>query len=334
MTPLLDVKDLRVTFKTGKKVFQAVRGISFELYQGETIAIVGESGCGKSLTAQSILKLIIDNNVETSGSIRFHDQELIHKTDREMQEIRGKHISMIFQDSMTSLNPTMKIGQQIIEGLLRHKPLSKKEARQQAIELLSSVGITLPETRIDQYPFEFSGGMRQRVMIAIALACDPELLIADEPTTALDVTIQAQILHLLKEIKQKKNTSILLITHDLGIVANLCDRVIVMYAGQIMETGTVEQIFRHPQHPYTQALLKAIPKLGGDKSIPLTPIIGMPPDLSNPISGCPFHPRCDYAMKVCATHTPPLFVINESPKNEIQRSACWLHHNFAKEGML
>jgi oligopeptide transport system ATP-binding protein len=325
MTPLLELNDLRVTFRRGDKLNQVVRGVSFQIQKGEAVALVGESGSGKSMTAQSILKLIRDQGVEISGSICFKGEELMDKSDRQMQQIRGRNISMIFQDPMTSLNPLMKIGNQIIEGLQRHHSLSRKEARQQAIEMLRLVGIPLPEMRIDQYPFEFSGGMRQRVMIAIAVACGPELLIADEPTTALDVTIQAQILNLLKEIRQKNNTSILLITHDLGIVAGLCDRVMVLYAGKIVETGTVQQLFRHPQHPYTQALLKAIPKLGGDKSIPLTPIMGAPPDLSRPLSGCSFHPRCQYAMQVCQSHCPPLFSLPDG-----QQAACWLHHPFAK----
>ena len=326
MAKLLEVQDLYVNLHGNNQVVHAVRGVSFHIDKGETVGLVGESGCGKSITAQTILRLIPSPPSKIiRGTILFNDIDLVHRSDREMEKIRGNHISMIFQDPMTSLNPTMKIGNQIMEGLIRHQHLTKKEARSRTLEMLSLVGISHPEQRIDQYPFEFSGGMRQRVMIAMALVCRPELLIADEPTTALDVTIQAQILALLKKVKQEQGSSILLITHDLGIVAGMCDRVLVMYAGQIVESGTVDQIFYHPQHPYTQALLKAIPKIGTDRRTPLMPIIGSPPDLAHPPTGCPFHPRCNFAMKVCETHRPPYF---ESEKNH--KAACWLHHEFAK----
>lgn len=326
MTPLLEITNLNVSFHLQGKTIYAVRGVSFFVNKGETVALVGESGCGKSVTAQSILKLI--PSASCSGSILFNKNDLIVASEKKMEEIRGRDIGMVFQDPMSSLNPTMKIGAQMIEGLIRHRKICKKEALNRAVEMLSLVGINQPETRINQYPFEFSGGMRQRVVIAMALICEPQLLIADEPTTALDVTVQAQILKLLKELKQTQNTSLLVITHDLGIVAGICDRVVVMYAGKIAEVGTVDQIFYQPQHPYTQALLKAIPKLGKDKKTPLLPIMGSPPDLAHPPMGCPFHPRCAHVMKVCENYQPPLFTPYPN-----QKASCWLHHPFANGGV-
>ncbi len=324
---LLKVKDLRVSFDTHAGTIQAVRGVSFQIRPGEVVGLVGESGCGKSVTAHSILRLInsppghIDN-----GEIWFDDQNLLKKSEREMRDIRGNKIGIIFQDPMTSLNPTMRVGKQLVEGILRHKAVSRGEAKRLAIEMLETVGIPHAAQRFDQYPHEFSGGMRQRVMIAIALACDPSLLIADEPTTALDVTIQAQILELMKLLKDERGMSILLITHDLGVVAGLCDRIIVMYAGEVMETGTVEQIFYDPQHPYTKALLEAIPRLGSSHGQKLVPIYGAPPSLLHPPRGCPFTDRCRWAMDVCRRHRPDL-----EDYGEDHHGACWLHHPHAAE---
>jgi oligopeptide transport system ATP-binding protein len=247
-------------------------------------------------------------------------------TEKEMQKVRGNKIGMIFQDPMTSLNPTMTIGKQIIEGLIKHEHLSNRMAKARVIDLLKMVGIPNPETRINQYPHQFSGGMRQRVMIAIALSCSPALLIADEPTTALDVTIQAQILRLMKDLQQRTKTSIILITHDLGIVADLCDRVFVMYAGQIVETGTKREILRNPQHPYTKGLLKSLPRLDQNKGEPLVPIFGTPPDLINPPQGCGFCSRCDEAMRICETEIP-----DPTPISGTQMVRCWLQHPYAKQ---
>ena len=318
MKPLLKVENLKVCFHTYLGKVEAVRDISFEVMPGETIAIVGESGCGKSVTAQAILRLIPTPPGEIEeGKIYFQERELLHAPKRLMKQIRGKEIGMIFQDPMTSLNPTMRIGKQIMEGLRLHQHLSKHEARQRALELLHLVEISNPEKRIDQYPHEFSGGMRQRVMIAIALACNPKLLIADEPTTALDVTIQAQILELMKTVQKKMGTSIILITHDLGIVASVCDRVLVMYAGQIVETGTVHSIYKNPLHPYTKGLLQSIPRLDMDKSNTLTPIFGSPPNLLNPPPGCAFCDRCNKAMRICQQKEPPLQQLST------QTVTCW-----------
>ncbi|MFJ7748312.1 ABC transporter ATP-binding protein [Peribacillus sp. NPDC097295] len=326
MGNLLEVNDLHITFHTYAGKVQAVRGVDFQVKKGEAIGIVGESGCGKSVTAKSIMKLLETPPAQYgNGSIIFNGKDLVKASEKDMQSIRGNDISMIFQDPMTSLNPTTKIGTQIMESILKHKDISRKEAYERALETLKLVGIPQPEKRLQQYPHEFSGGMRQRAMIAIALACDPQLLIADEPTTALDVTIQAQILELMKDIQKRMNTSIILITHDLGVVAETCDRVIVMYAGTVVETGTVEAIFANPQHPYTKGLLKTVPRLDMEKTDPLVPIIGSPPDLLDPPKGCPFYPRCEYAMKVCKDHDPELEEVEVG-----QTAACWLHHPMAK----
>ncbi len=320
MENLLSVRNLSVSFHTYLGQVQAVRDLSFSIGYGETVAIVGESGCGKSVTAQAIMGLIPSppGRIE-EGSIQFEGSELLTKSRGEMERIRGKEMGMIFQDPMTSLNPTMRIGKQIAEGMIKHKGLSKAEARREAIELLKLVGISDPEKRVDQYPHQFSGGMRQRAIIAIALACGPKLLIADEPTTALDVTIQAQIIELMKEIQQKTGTSIILITHDLGIVAGMCDRVLVMYGGEIMERGSVDEIYKKPCHPYTQGLLRSVPRLDMDKGKELVPIYGTPPNLLNPPKGCPFCARCDRAMRICQSSKPPREQIKE--KHEV---ACWL----------
>lgn len=321
---LLEVKDLKTSFYTHVGEVQAVRGVSFTLNKGEAIGIVGESGSGKSVTSMSIMKLLQFPGVIKEGQIKFKGEDLANKSDREMMSIRGNEIAMIFQDPMTSLNPVYTVGNQIIEAIVRHQKISKAEARKKAIEMLKLVGIPSPEKRIDNYPHEFSGGMRQRAMIAIALSCQPDLLIADEPTTALDVTIQAQILELMKELKEKIKTSIILITHDLGVVADVCSRIIVMYGGLIMEEGTAEEIFYDPKHPYTMGLLKSIPRMDLEEKKRLIPIEGTPPDLLNPPKGCPFAARCPYAMKVCVEKRPPYFYANEG-----HRSMCWLGHKDA-----
>lgn len=320
MKPLLQVNNLQISFKTYTSLVHAVRDVSFHIHSGEIVGLVGESGCGKSVTAQAMMRLTPSPPVtQIEGEIWFEEEELLSKREYEMGEVRGKKIGMVFQDPLTSLDPTMAIGKQIIEGIRQHEHISNAKAMEKAIELLRLVGISEPEKRVHQYPFEFSGGMRQRVVIAMAIACGPQLLIADEPTTALDVTIQAQILALLKNLQCTRNMSILLITHDLGIVAGMCDRVIVMYAGKIAEIGTVDQIFYQPQHPYTKALLKAVPRLDKGNDQPLDVIVGRPPDLSHPPLGCAFHPRCPSAMPVCCSYEPAL---EERSKDHF--SACWL----------
>lgn len=326
MTKLLEIQNLHISFKTYGGRVQAVRGVNFYINKGEILGIVGESGSGKSVTVHSIMKLLPNNaTISKDSRIMYKGENLVEKSEREMQKIRGNEISMIFQDPMTSLNPTMKVGKQIAEVLLKHQKISQSEVKRRTIEMLELVGIPQPEKRAEQYPHEFSGGMRQRVMIAIALACRPELLIADEPTTALDVTIQMQILSLMKELQRKMDTSIILITHDLGVVAETCDRIVVMYAGQIVETGTVEDIFYRPNHPYTKALLNSIPRLDMKADEPLQPIVGSPPDLFSPPPGCPFFDRCKYAMAICQFHNPEM----EAVEHE-HYSACWLNHPMAK----
>ncbi|AJS58774.1 ABC transporter ATP-binding protein [Paenibacillus sp. IHBB 10380] len=313
MKHLLEVKNLAVSFKTHGGVVQAIRGVSFHVDKGETLAIVGESGSGKSVTSQSVMKLIpTPPGIYNSGQIIFDGQELISKTEKQMQKIRGKEIGLISQDPMTSLNPTMKVGHQITEVLFKHEKMSKDKAHKRAVELLTLVGIPRPEERYNQYPHEFSGGMRQRVVIAMALAANPKLLIADEPTTALDVTIQAQILELMKDLQQKIKTSIIFITHDLGVVAKMADRVAVMYAGQIVETGTVEEIFYDPRHPYTWGLLASMPSLDSNSGEMLTAIPGTPPDLIKPPKGDAFALRSAYAMKIDSEREAPLFKVSDT----------------------
>ncbi len=325
MGDLLKVQDLHVSFQTYAGEVKAVQGVNFIVREGETVGIVGESGCGKSVTAKSIMKLLPTPQAKYKrGAILFHNQNILKTKEKEMQSIRGKQMSMIFQDPMTALNPTSKIGKQIMEAIMKHENVSLKEARKRAVDLLELVGIPQPKKRVDQYPHEYSGGMRQRAMIAMALACNPKLLIADEPTTALDVTIQAQMLELMKSLQVKTGTAIILITHDLGVVAEMCDRVIVMYAGQVVESGPVRKLFSEPQHPYTRGLLKSIPRLDTNRKTPLSPIIGSPPDLYDPPQGCSFYPRCHYAMRICKTHDPSLQDLGTG-----QRSACWLHHPMA-----
>lgn len=318
MSTLLEVNNLNTSFYTKYGEVQAVGGVSFKLDKGEVIGLVGESGCGKSVTMMSIMRLLDENGKIKDGEVMFEGKNLEKLTEKEMSKIRGNDISMIFQDPMTSLNPLVTIGKQIMEPLQIHKKLSKEEAVNRAIELLKLVGIPSPEKRINQYPYEFSGGMRQRVMIAMALACDPKLLIADEPTTALDVTIQAQILELMKDIRNKLNTSVILITHDLGVVADICDRVNVMYGGIIVESATIREIFYNPRHPYTWGLLESIPS-ASDVKKKLVPIDGQPPDLLKPPEGCPFYARCKYAMNICKNKRPEFYDISESHK-----VACWL----------
>lgn len=326
MGKLLDVKNLAVSFQTFFGEVEAVRDVSFHISRGETVAIVGESGCGKSVTANSLMQLLnMPPAYYKTGEILFKGEDIVKKTEKEMQDIRGNKISMIFQDPMTSLNPTMKVGNQIVEGIVKHQGLSKDEAIKKAIEMLELVSVPQPEKRIDQYPHEFSGGMRQRVMIAIAMVSNPELLIADEPTTALDVTVQAQILDLMKDIQKKLETAIILITHDLGVVADVSDRVIVMYAGKFMEEGNVMEIFNNPMHPYTIKLLGSVPKLNMDRSEELHSIEGSPPDLYKPPTGCPFFDRCDEAMYVCKDNMP-----ERDYHSDTHYSCCWLNHPMAK----
>lgn len=322
---LLDIKNLQVSFDTYAGEVKAVRGVSFHVNKGETLAIVGESGCGKSVTAQTIMHLIpMPPGRIKQGSIMFEGKDLAKFTERQMQSMRGQEISMIFQDPMTSLNPTMKVGKQIMEGLIKHQKMSKNEAKNRAVEMLRLVGMPNPEKRVDQYPHEFSGGMRQRAMIAIALACNPKLLIADEPTTALDVTIQAQIIELMMELQKKLDTAIIMITHDLGVVAKISDRVAVMYAGKIVESGTSDEIFHNPQHPYTWGLLKSVPRLDIGEKERLIPIDGTPPDLFAPPKGCSFADRCDYAMPICKQQNPDRYDLSKT-----HYVSCWLKHEMA-----
>ncbi len=322
MEKLLEVKDLHVSFKTHGGEVKSVRGVSFDLYKGETLAIVGESGSGKSVTVKTIMRLIPDPPGRiANGEILFGGRDLAQLKEKEMQQVRGKDISMIFQDPMTSLNPTMKIGKQIMEGLMKHQHLSRAEARNRALDLMKLVGIAKAEERMQQYPHQFSGGMRQRIVVAIALACNPKVLIADEPTTALDVTIQAQILEMMKDLQEKIETSIIFITHDLGVVANVADRVAVMYGGQIVEIGTVDEIFYDPRHPYTWGLLTSMPSLDTDEQTELTAIPGTPPDLMNPPKGCPFAPRNPYAMAIDHELEPPYFQLSET-----HYAKTWLLH--------
>ncbi|WP_459129581.1 ABC transporter ATP-binding protein [Guggenheimella bovis] len=319
---LLVVDDLYTSFFTHVGEVKALRGVNFYLDKGEAIGIVGESGSGKSVTSLSILRLLPKPGEIVGGNVWFNGQNLKEKSRKEMEDLRGNEISMIFQDPMTSLNPVYTIGNQIIEAIRKHQKISKADARKKAIEMLRLVGIPSPEKRIDQYPHEFSGGMRQRAMIAMSLSTEPQLLIADEPTTALDVTIQAQILELMKDLKSKLSTSIILITHDLGVVVDVCTRIVVMYGGLVMEEGTKEEIFYNTKHPYTLGLLRSIPKVTTKANKQrLIPIEGTPPDLLIPPKGCPFAARCDYAMKICAEQLPPMHSVSPS-----HRSMCWLMH--------
>lgn len=319
---ILDIQDLRVSFDTYAGEVQAVRGVSFHVDQGEVLAIVGESGCGKSVTAQTIMKLNPMPPARiVSGSIRLGEHDIVAAGEKEMQAIRGKEVSMIFQDPMTCMNPTTQVGKQIVEAIKLHQKLSPKEAKAEAIRCLKQVRIPNPEERAKQYPHQFSGGMRQRAMIAMALSCNPKLLIADEPTTALDVTIQAQIMELLADIKNEIHTAIILITHDLGVVAGSADRVAVMYAGKIVETGSTRDIFYYSAHPYTQALIGSLPSVDVTKQQRLVSIPGTPPDLLAPPKGCGFAARCKYCMRVCQEEYPPEFTVGEG-----HTANCWLLH--------
>jgi peptide/nickel transport system ATP-binding protein len=321
-TPFLSIRDLRVHFSTEDGIVKAVDGLSFDLEKGKTLGIVGESGSGKSVTNMAVLGLHDPRNTTMDGEILLDGKELITATERELEQLRGNKMSMIFQDALASLSPYHTIGAQIAETYRKHTGASKKEARARAIEMLRRVGIPQPYMRVDDYPHQFSGGMRQRAMIAMALVCDPELLIADEPTTALDVTVQAQIMDLLKDLQQEFGTAIIFITHDLGVIADIADDVLVMYGGRCVEKGTKKEVLRTPEHPYTLGLLGSMPSLDGPVDVPLSPIPGSPPSLLNPPSGCRFHPRCAFTEQVsgglCSTERPALKVL------EGRGSACHL----------
>ena len=336
---VLSVRDLDITFKTTAGPVHAIRGVNIDLYKGETVALVGESGSGKSVTMKAAMGILAKNATVNSGSIRFsyhhadgspETVDLLQKDKKWIRRhINGKRIAMVFQDPMTSLDPTMTIGKQIMEGMLWHFKMPKAEAYKKALELLEEVGITDAEKRMKNYPHQLSGGMRQRVMIAIALACEPKLLIADEPTTALDVTIQAQILELMQDLRKKLGMSIIMITHDLGVVASMCEKIAVMYAGHIVEYGTTDEIFYNPQHEYTKGLINSIPKLNATEKERLVPIEGTPVDLLNPPAGCPFAPRCKSCMKVCLREMPPRTELSDT-----HYTYCWLRQKeeFEKGG--
>ena len=316
---LLKVRDLRTSFFTDAGEVRAVNGVSFNLERGKVLGIVGESGSGKSVTAYSIMQILAATGKIVGGSIKLDGQELVGAGEKVMKDVRGNRISIIFQDPMTSLNPTYTIGHQLMEAILLHTKRNKQQAYERAVEMLRLVNVNEPEKRMKQYPYEFSGGMRQRVMIAMALACEPDILIADEPTTALDVTIQAQILELMKSLQAELGMAIIMITHDLGVVAQLCDEVIVMYAGSICEQGTADEIFYNPRHEYTKGLLRSIPT-AHTAGTRLKPITGTPIDLLNMPAGCPFAPRCDAAMKVCIRQRPERMVINDQ-----HFASCWMN---------
>ena len=322
---LLEVKDLHTSFYTPAGEVKAVNGVSFNLERGKVLGIVGESGSGKSVTAYSIMQILEKTGKIVSGSVKFDGQELVGIGEEGMKKIRGNKISIIFQDPMTSLNPTYTIGHQLMEAIMLHTPRNKQQAWDRAVEMLRLVNVNEPEKRMKQYPFEFSGGMRQRVMIAMALACEPDILIADEPTTALDVTIQAQILELMQQLQRELGMAIIMITHDLGVVAQMCDEVVVMYAGSICEQGTADEIFYNPKHEYTKGLLRSIPTLKSDGQR-LQPITGTPIDLLNMPAGCPFAPRCDAAMKICLRQRCERMQINDQ-----HQAACWVNVKQAME---
>ena len=317
-TPLLDVRDLHVSFPTRDGVVEAVRGVSFQVARGQTLAVVGESGSGKSVATQTILRLT--QGARVSGQALFDGRDLLSMSTQALREIRGPGIGMIFQNPLSSLHPFLPVGWQIEEMIRAHRPVSRKDARARAVELLGMVGIPRPDKRVDDYPHQFSGGMQQRAMIAMAIALGPRLLIADEPTTALDVTVQAQILVLLERLQQDLGTAIILITHDLGVVAGFADEVLVMYAGRVKERAERRPLYHRPHHPYTEGLLKSLPRADAPGAR-LTPIAGQPPSMIDPPPACPFHPRCPYVMDICVRDTPPLAVVQSDPKH---RSACWL----------
>ncbi len=315
---LLEVKDLRTSFFTDAGEVKAVNGVSFNLERGKVLGIVGESGSGKSVTAYSVMQILAGTGKIVGGSIKLDGEELVGADEKVMKTVRGNKVSIIFQDPMTSLNPTYTIGSQLMEAILLHTDRDKKQAKERAVEMLKLVNVNEPEKRMKQYPFELSGGMRQRVMIAMALACEPDILIADEPTTALDVTIQAQILELMQDLQKELGMAIIMITHDLGVVAQMCDEIVVMYAGSICEQGTADEIFYNPQHEYTKGLIRSLPSANtaGKK---LQPISGTPIDLLNMPKGCAFAPRCDAAMKICLDTVPEKLQINES-----HSASCWM----------
>ncbi|QJA08505.1 ABC transporter ATP-binding protein [Romboutsia sp. CE17] len=316
---LLNVDELEVSFFTHAGEVKAVRKVSYDLKYGEAMGIVGESGSGKSVSSYALMGIIPEPGKIISGNINFEDKNITSLSESEMLKLRGKDVGMVFQDPMTSLNPVFTVGSQIDESLKKHTNLDKKQRKERIIELFELVGINQPEKRLNQYPHEFSGGMRQRVVIAMALACNPKLLIADEPTTALDVTIQAQIIELLKELKEKISMSIIFITHDLGVISEICDKVAVMYAGNIIERGSIDDIFYNPKHPYTLGLLKSIPKINNDDHERLIPIEGNPVDLINPPKGCAFAPRCEYCMNICMEKIPPVYHVEDG-----HEASCWL----------
>ncbi|MBZ9607030.1 ABC transporter ATP-binding protein [Clostridium estertheticum] len=326
MEKLIEVKNLKVSYNTYAGEVQAVRGMSFDVDKGECIAIVGESGCGKTVTSKAIMGLIQSPQgvVKEGSEIVYKGENILKFTEKQWQDFRGEQCSMIFQDALTALNPTMKVGNQIAENLMIHRGMDKNEALKEALKMLELVGIPNADRRLKQYPHEFSGGMRQRVMIAIALACNPSMIIADEPTTALDVTIQAQIIDIIKGLQQKLGTSVILITHDLGVVADLANRIFVMYAGKVVEGGSFEDIFYNPKHPYTWALLKAVPRLDLENKEKLVAIKGTPPDMVFPPKGCGFAQRCSHCMKICLTKEPPAYKFGREHK-----ASCWLHYEMA-----
>ncbi len=328
MGNLLEVKNLRVSYHSYAGEVQSVRGVSFQVQEGESVAIVGESGCGKSVTAKSIMGLIQTppGEIKEGSEILFEGRNLLAQTPQQWQKYRGSDCAIIFQDALAALNPTLTIGRQIAEKILVHTNMNKKEAYAEAQRLLGLVGIPNPAKRLKQYPHEFSGGMRQRAMIAIALACSPKLLIADEPTTALDVTIQADIIDLLKQLQQEMGMAIIMITHDLGIVADIAKKIVVMYAGKVVETGTHYDIFYQPRHPYTQALLRAVPRLDVEEDQQLESIEGTPPNMIDPPHGCAFSTRCSRCMKVCQQYEPPLFEFEDG-----HTAQCWLYHPLAEQ---
>lgn len=323
---ILEVKGLSTSFYTHLGEVQSVRNVDFDLYKGEVLGVVGESGSGKSVTCSSVMRLLQDPGKIKSGEVIFKNENLVTKSLKDMQKIQGNEMSMIFQDPMSALNPVYTIGNQMTEVIRRHKKVSKKEAEEIAIKMLTLVGIPSPAERMKNYPHEFSGGMRQRAVIAMALSCDPELVIADEPTTALDVTIQAQILELMKDLQERLQSSIIFITHDLGVIAQLCTRVIVMYGGMIMEEATVDELFYDAKNPYTIGLLNSVPNPNAETKERLEPIPGSPPDLLHPPKGCPFCNRCKYAVGKCLTEVPPMYQVTETHK-----SRCHLLHEDAPE---
>ena len=327
--PIISAKDVEITFSLRGRKLNAIRKCSLDLYEGETLAIVGESGSGKSVFTKTFVGMLDANGMITGGSIMYEGRDMTKFTEKDWLGVRGKKIAMVMQDPMTSLNPLKKIGKQIQESIEHHQGLKGEEAKKAAIEMLGKVGIPDPERRYEQYPHEFSGGMRQRVVIAIAAACRPQILICDEPTTALDVTIQAQILELMQDLRKKLGMSIIMITHDLGVVASMCEKIAVMYAGHIVEYGTTDEIFYQPGHEYTKGLINSIPKLNAEEKERLVPIEGQPVDLLNPPAGCPFAPRCKSCMKICLSKMPP-----KTELSDTHYTHCWLRQKeeFEKGG--